>query len=191
MTHPRETVENATCTDVTGCTSPETGEVRVPANNLPKTATYPTCPGIAPPRSAKRDRQTWNQCRQCQFWYAAPIKELNRGRRVYCSIKCAGDHAAATGKFRGERNPRWLGGVANDNMRYRNRQKEREPVQEAARRQVAHAVRSGKLTRQPCEKCGLAKSEAHHDDYTKPLEVRWLCRTHHVEHHTAEREMAR
>jgi hypothetical protein len=45
------------------------------------------------------------------------------------------------------------------------------------------AVRRGKLLRLPCEVCGELKSEAHHDDYTKPLEVRWLCRVHHREHH--------
>lgn len=36
---------------------------------------------------------------------------------------------------------------------------------------------------QPCEICGDTKSEAHHDDYSKPLDVRWLCRRHHVEWH--------
>lgn len=34
-----------------------------------------------------------------------------------------------------------------------------------------------------CEKCGAPKAHAHHDDYTKPLDVRWLCRScHGVEH---------
>jgi len=32
-----------------------------------------------------------------------------------------------------------------------------------------------KLTKQPCEKCGAKKVEAHHDDYAEPLNVRWLC----------------
>jgi hypothetical protein len=35
--------------------------------------------------------------------------------------------------------------------------------------------------------CGNAATHAHHDDYSKPLEVRWLCRAHHSEHHTTER----
>ena len=49
-----------------------------------------------------------------------------------------------------------------------------------------YAVRSGKLYEQPCEVCGENKVEAHHDDYNKPLEVRWLCRKHHDEHHKNE-----
>jgi len=43
--------------------------------------------------------------------------------------------------------------------------------------------RRGKLVPQPCEKCAAEKVEAHHDDYDKPLQVRWLCRSCHVEHH--------
>lgn len=55
-----------------------------------------------------------------------------------------------------------------------------------AKNQVNSSIRSGKLTRDPCEVCGDPKSEGHHDDYSKPLDVRWLCHTHHVEHHRAQ-----
>jgi hypothetical protein len=48
----------------------------------------------------------------------------------------------------------------------------------AAGRAVSAAIKAGTLTRQPCEECG-AKAQAHHDDYAKPLDVRWLCRRHH------------
>lgn len=43
-------------------------------------------------------------------------------------------------------------------------------------------VRRGKVKRLPCEICGQ-KAEAHHEDYSKPLEVVWLCRKHHLQHH--------
>ncbi len=42
------------------------------------------------------------------------------------------------------------------------------------------ALRLGHLQRKPCEVCGSPDSEKHHDDYDKPLEVRWLCRKHHL-----------
>jgi hypothetical protein len=46
-----------------------------------------------------------------------------------------------------------------------------------------NALRSGKVKRQPCEVCGDIKAEAHHDDYSKPLDVRWLCDRDHKAHH--------
>ena len=47
-----------------------------------------------------------------------------------------------------------------------------------------YAISKGLLKKQPCEICATTeKVEAHHDDYSKPLEVRWLCKTHHQEHH--------
>lgn len=49
--------------------------------------------------------------------------------------------------------------------------------------QVQRAIRTGILARQPCEVCGREKVDAHHDDYSLPLKVRWLCRSHHQQHH--------
>jgi len=57
------------------------------------------------------------------------------------------------------------------------------PEKYAARNAVRSALRSGLLVRMPCEICGCEKSEAHHDDYSRPLDVRWLCRVHHLMHH--------
>lgn len=36
---------------------------------------------------------------------------------------------------------------------------------------------------QPCLICGEEKSQAHHEDYNKPLEIIWLCDKHHKELH--------
>jgi hypothetical protein len=52
---------------------------------------------------------------------------------------------------------------------------ERHPEKERAHRKVHNALRDGRLVRLPCEMCGETKTQAHHDDYAKPLEVRWLC----------------
>ena len=48
---------------------------------------------------------------------------------------------------------------------------------------VYEAVRLGKLVRGKCEVCGSDKVDAHHDDYDKPLIVKWFCRKHHQDEH--------
>ena len=61
----------------------------------------------------------------------------------------------------------------------------RTPVRLKATQKVYQAVKRGKLVRQPCEVCGAEKVEAHHPDYSKPLDVMWLCRKHHADWHRA------
>ncbi|WP_216651623.1 hypothetical protein [Roseivivax sp. THAF30] len=63
------------------------------------------------------------------------------------------------------------------------RWRKRNPRSYLAHITVANALRLGVLTRSPCEVCGSEKSEAHHDDYSSPLEVTWLCRRHHRARH--------
>jgi hypothetical protein len=58
--------------------------------------------------------------------------------------------------------------------RLRNREKVR------ANRRLQKAVLSGDVLVDVCKVCGtLDEIEAHHDDYSKPLEVVWLCKVHH------------
>lgn len=52
-----------------------------------------------------------------------------------------------------------------------------------AQKEAQKAIARGELVREPCEICGAEKTDAHHDDYNKPLEVRWLCRSCHKEWH--------
>lgn len=65
--------------------------------------------------------------------------------------------------------------------------RQRNKLKVAAHSAVARALSSGLLIRQPCEVCGATPAEAHHDDYTKPLDVRWLCDEHHKHHHQVGR----
>jgi hypothetical protein len=53
---------------------------------------------------------------------------------------------------------------------------------------VANAIRSGALTREPCIRCGATKSEGHHEDYDKPLDVMWLCTPCHKQRHKELKE---
>jgi hypothetical protein len=48
-------------------------------------------------------------------------------------------------------------------------------------------VRRGTLTPQPCEQCGNANAEMHHEDYDKPLDVKWLCRLCHLDLHAQKK----
>jgi hypothetical protein len=48
-------------------------------------------------------------------------------------------------------------------------------------------IARGALKRQPCEVCGNPRSQAHHENYLKPLEVVWLCALHHKSRHRQER----
>lgn len=56
-------------------------------------------------------------------------------------------------------------------------------MKDSARKIAYHTIKKGVLIKQPCEVCGEVKVDAHHDDYTKPLDIRWLCRKHHLAHH--------
>lgn len=78
-----------------------------------------------------------------------------------------------------------------ENMR-RTRKKHSELKPEARLKTNCRAyanvyIRRGILKKQPCIICG-EKAQMHHDDYSKPLEVIWFCRKHHLEHHKKLKE---
>jgi hypothetical protein len=56
---------------------------------------------------------------------------------------------------------------------------------ELARNYVYKQISKGKLERpSTCERCFKeCKPEAHHDDYTKPLLIKWLCKICHRQEH--------
>ena len=66
---------------------------------------------------------------------------------------------------------------------YRDKDKALWPRAYMARGAVARAIRAKKLFRLPCERCGNLNTHGHHDDYAKPLNVRWLCAAHHSQWH--------
>lgn len=59
----------------------------------------------------------------------------------------------------------------------------KHPERKHAVYQVNNAVRDGRLTKDPCHICGDLKVEGHHPDYDRPLDVVWLCTTHHKQTH--------
>jgi hypothetical protein len=68
-------------------------------------------------------------------------------------------------------------------LRYNSNRAKAFPGARRANTAVGNAIRSGKLVPDFCEVCGHHRVQAHHDDYRRPLAVRWLCFKHHKEHH--------
>lgn len=68
-------------------------------------------------------------------------------------------------------------------LEYARKRRIRFPGKAKARWTLANEVRKGRMVRMPCEVCGEIKSQAHHVDYRKPLDVKWLCFKHHREAH--------
>ena len=103
---------------------------------------------------------------------------LRDGFKDYCN-----DCRRAQDKLWRDKNPEKL-----KEMRKRANDKQKSKpdtwLKVAARRMTRTAIQKGMLVRQSCEICGIIENiDAHHDDYTKPLDVKWLCRKHHNEHH--------
>lgn len=73
------------------------------------------------------------------------------------------------------------------------RSKEEEPHKWKARHAVSNAIRDGRLTRgDECFFCKAGgKLHAHHHDYSKPLDVFWLCPPCHGKLHTINGDFLR
>lgn len=56
-------------------------------------------------------------------------------------------------------------------------------LKEKARKIVFTGLRNGSILKKDCEICGISNTEAHHTDYKKPLEIKWLCKKHHTLEH--------
>lgn len=111
-------------------------------------------------------------------FYRWPVL-IRSGKGKYCSRKCYLPALILGRKvLTGDKNPSWRGG-----------HRHRDPVKVRARALVRAAVRYGRLKRGPCAHCGLndGKAHGHHEDYSKPLDVIWLCvgchRKQHEGHH--------
>lgn len=64
--------------------------------------------------------------------------------------------------------------------KYHRKFRKLNPIQIKSGAIYRYAIKKGKIIRQSCKICGTTKNvQGHHDDYTKPLDVRWLCITCH------------
>lgn len=116
------------------------------------------------------------QCQLCQKEFRASDKH-----QKHCSRHCARKHECIKKPRHGDKNPNYKGSAALSNYEHKKNWRRRNPEKAKAHDIFRAAVRRKEIVRQACEVCGNPKSEGHHDDYAKPLDVRWLCRKHHDE----------
>lgn len=124
-------------------------------------------------------------CRNCNKEFYFRTKGSNQGRGIACSRSCAGSlgrkkqiENGIMPDQKGDKNPNWKGGISKNNYHYKRIQIERYPEKIRARQIVKDAIKSGKLIRKKCEFCNEI-GQGHHEDYSRPLEVMWLCGKHH------------
>lgn len=131
----------------------------------------------------------------------AGLRPYKSGRMPYCCLcgstkenddsgycnKCKRD-TAKVNRLEAKKNPNFVFNERQKKREIRERN-EFERLKRLAHIWVHRAVKAGKMIRQPCEICGVEKVDAHHDDYWKPFEVRWLCRSHHREHHERNKDL--
>ena len=120
----------------------------------------------------------------CSFPDYVPTTGYNKGCR--CE-RCRGGATQAHQKYQARYPEKVKAYRAKNRTERVNRYNKKYPKKHKARWTVNNYKKSGKLVPQPCEVCSLEPAQAHHDDYEKPLDVRWLCVKHHTEHHQKER----
>lgn len=79
-----------------------------------------------------------------------------------------------------------VGAKAREYQRSASKARWRDPEErykKLARRRLQRAVQKGLIPRQSCIKCGKTDAEAHHEDYSRPFDVIWLCGSCHRKQH--------
>src|SRR4051812_42781748 len=99
-------------------------------------------------------------CKECGTVFMAHQFPDGRFKRL-----CVPCDRAYQQEYRNRRKAAAEDRAAGRDPEFANKQRVRHATQQA--------IRSGKLIRQPCEECGDANSEAHHEDYSKPFDVKW------------------
>lgn len=151
----------------------------------------------------------YKRCARCGETKSLDSFHRNRartdGRQTFCK-ECNSAGARAwerTNRQRAAANKRQWGRVNRDRAdEIAKRKRERYPEKERARNALNHAIKRGDLKRPThCEECGgrgeptadgRSPLQAHHADYSKPLEVEWLCsKCHGSLHRPSTREAPR
>ena len=147
------------------------------------------------PAPIKRRRARWFEKRQAER--RAPKKTCQRcgtifkrtqankaewKQRKYCSHPCY--IAARDDRPRSEKAIRHAAAV--------RKWQAKNPHKLRAHGLLAKAIDRGNVKPQPCEVCGTRENvHAHHKDYSRPLDVSWLCALHHFDDHSKAGDLVR
>ena len=113
-----------------------------------------------------------NICKLCKRGYAKVYFKTDTGK----ATEQRRNQKPERKKFHAKNLKRWR----RENPEKALALRKKHPEKYKARNAVSSAIRSGKLIPQPCEVCGTVDNiNAHHEDYSKPLDVNWLCKKHH------------
>lgn len=124
---------------------------------------------------------TLNKCKECT--------KADARRQHYKNMADPQWVASERERQRVKERARRAAGKAIPDQDAKNRWARRNPQKVRAQHKARAAVIQGKIAKLPCEVCGSTNVQAHHDDYARPLDVRWLCTKHHAEHHVRARLM--
>lgn len=120
-------------------------------------------------------------CKKCKTEYLNEWRKLTGNRELY-RARAKERYASVDGREkcilalkRYRLTEKWKKKNAENSKKYRHKNKEKNK----ARLLVKEAIRVGRIVRGDCYVCGKKKTHAHHDDYSKPLDVVWLCHLHH------------
>ena len=149
-----------------------------------------------------KKRRKIHKCRQVICAVCDSPFETNHSRSKYCSPPCAHEGLRASGRRTHYRRQEAFGDKLNAEKKewrqspkgkrlaqgYTKAYREKFPEKWKAVYTVANALKSGRLVKMPCENCGTKKHiHAHHRDYSKPLDVQWLCDPCHRAEHPPRR----
>ena len=100
------------------------------------------------------------RCKEC---------ELKRSRQPEVIARTAQNHKSEHGKV--------LARLAQ------SRKRKTTPEKYRAKELIQRLVRRGSIQKECCSVCREANTQGHHPDYSRPLEVVWLCQFHHSQAH--------
>jgi predicted nucleotidyltransferase len=125
------------------------------------------------------------QCRTCDAEITVTEQMCKYGKYVCgpCLSEQAADYVRRNREKKRAWNQVYQSKITDKRAAKTKAYRERHPDRKAAYQAVQTATRNGLLKRLACEVCSFPKAHAHHDDYSKPLDVKWLCHTHHMELH--------